>query len=66
MAPRKSANQLNRCDIIPSKAAIWYSQEYNLHLSGIAAGVLVDEGKLSFKTLEPNRKLFFTNKPDHF
>ncbi|EAL19895.1 hypothetical protein CNBG0380 [Cryptococcus deneoformans B-3501A] len=44
-----------RCDIIPSRAAIWYSPEYNLHLSGIAAGVLVDEGKLSFKTLEPNR-----------
>ncbi|KIR31610.1 UDP-glucose,sterol transferase [Cryptococcus deuterogattii MMRL2647] len=44
-----------RCDIIPSRAAIWYSPEYNLRLSGIAAGVLVDEGKLSFKALEPNR-----------
>nr|KIR49058.1 UDP-glucose,sterol transferase [Cryptococcus bacillisporus CA1280] len=43
-----------RCDIIPSRAAIWYSPEYNLHLSGIAAGVLVDEGKLSFNSLEPN------------
>ncbi|WVQ90328.1 hypothetical protein IAS59_004106 [Cryptococcus gattii] len=44
-----------RCDILPSRAAIWYSPEYNLRLSGIAAGVLVDEGKLSFKALEPNR-----------
>ncbi|ADV23276.1 UDP-glucose,sterol transferase [Cryptococcus gattii E566] len=43
-----------RCDILPSRAAIWYSPEYNLRLSGIAAGVLVDEGKLSFKALEPN------------
>lgn len=58
IASWRRAKPLSRCDIIPSRAAIWYSPEYNLHLSGIAAGVLVDEGKLSFQALEPNRTLF--------
>ncbi|WVQ83708.1 hypothetical protein IAT38_005852 [Cryptococcus sp. DSM 104549] len=44
-----------RCDIIPSLVALWYLPEHNLHLSAVAAGILVDEGKITFKQLELNR-----------
>ncbi|KAK8853460.1 hypothetical protein IAR55_004167 [Kwoniella newhampshirensis] len=44
-----------RCDVIPSRAALWYDAERSLRLSGVAAAVLAREGKLSFQQLELNR-----------
>ncbi|ODO05507.1 hypothetical protein I350_04558 [Cryptococcus amylolentus CBS 6273] len=44
-----------RCDIIPARVAVWHHPALDLHLSAVAAGVLVEAGKISFKDLSPNR-----------
>ncbi|WVQ94954.1 hypothetical protein IAU59_002044 [Kwoniella sp. CBS 9459] len=44
-----------RCDIDPSRVAIWWSDDLCLKLSGAVAGVLAQEGKLNIKKLVPHR-----------
>ncbi|WVQ66754.1 uncharacterized protein L199_004945 [Kwoniella botswanensis] len=44
-----------RCDIAPQYNAIWYHPKYNVLLSSVVAGVLVEQGKLEFKELLLNR-----------
>ncbi|ODN95351.1 hypothetical protein L198_04747 [Cryptococcus wingfieldii CBS 7118] len=44
-----------RCDIVPARVAVWHHPALDLHLSAVAAGVLVEAGKISFKDLSPNR-----------
>ncbi|WVQ75649.1 hypothetical protein IAR50_005278 [Cryptococcus sp. DSM 104548] len=44
-----------RCDIVPARVAVWHHAGLEMHLSAVAAGVLVDAGKISFKDLSPNR-----------
>nr|XP_031860359.1 uncharacterized protein CI109_004247 [Kwoniella shandongensis]KAA5527431.1 hypothetical protein CI109_004247 [Kwoniella shandongensis] len=44
-----------RCDIVPSQVALWYHPEYSLRLSGVAAAVLSEAGKVDFQGLELNR-----------
>lgn len=51
-----------RCEVDPTKIAIWYSESLFLRLSGEAAGVLAQEGKLDLRNLKPLRKL---NSPGH-
>ncbi|KAF8191604.1 glycosyltransferase family 1 protein [Mycena galopus ATCC 62051] len=52
-----------RCDLDPSKLAVWWSTEYCLKLSGFAAQVLVDAKLLDFSTLDPHRtKEYDTHK----
>ncbi|OCF44519.1 hypothetical protein I317_01591 [Kwoniella heveanensis CBS 569] len=44
-----------RCDIDPSRVAIWWSDELCLKLSGAVAGLLAQEGKVNYKQLVPHR-----------
>ncbi|WVF67356.1 hypothetical protein IAT40_002111 [Kwoniella sp. CBS 6097] len=44
-----------RCDIDPSRVAIWWSDELCLKLSGAVAGLLAQQGKLNLKKLMPHR-----------
>lgn len=47
---------MGRCDIDPTKVAVWYSEELFLRLSGEAAGVLAAEAKLDLRKLKPLRE----------
>ncbi|KAF7359127.1 Sterol 3-beta-glucosyltransferase UGT80A2 [Mycena sanguinolenta] len=44
-----------RCDLDPSRLAVWWSTEYCLKLSGFAAQVLGDAKVLDFSSLDPHR-----------
>ncbi|KAJ7765789.1 glycosyltransferase family 1 protein, partial [Mycena metata] len=44
-----------RCDLDPSRLAVWWSTEYCLKLSGFAAQVLVDAKLLEMSKLDPHR-----------
>ncbi|KAJ6546815.1 glycosyltransferase family 1 protein [Mycena capillaripes] len=44
-----------RCDLDPSRLAVWWSTEYCLKLSGFAAQVLVDAKLLNISSLDPHR-----------
>ncbi|WVQ83693.1 hypothetical protein IAT38_005837 [Cryptococcus sp. DSM 104549] len=44
-----------RCDVDPSRVALWRSDQLCLRLSGAVAAVMVEQGKLDWKTLEPHR-----------
>ncbi|WVR09693.1 hypothetical protein IAU60_006768 [Kwoniella sp. DSM 27419] len=44
-----------RCDADPKRLALWWSDEMCLRLSGVAAALLVQQGKLEWKNLEPHR-----------
>ncbi|QRV72093.1 glycosyltransferase family 1 protein [Ceratobasidium sp. AG-Ba] len=44
-----------RCDIDPSRVAVWYSPHLKLRLSAFAAQVLVEQGKLDLNRLELHR-----------
>ncbi|WWC95109.1 hypothetical protein V866_001961 [Kwoniella sp. B9012] len=44
-----------RCDVAPRYAAAWYHPKYNVLLSSVVAGVLVEQGKLEFNELLLNR-----------
>ncbi|WVR09698.1 hypothetical protein IAU60_006774 [Kwoniella sp. DSM 27419] len=44
-----------RCDVDPSRAAIWWSEKLHLKLSGAAAGLLEREGRLKLSDLTPHR-----------
>ncbi|KAL0059449.1 hypothetical protein AAF712_013793 [Marasmius tenuissimus] len=43
------------CDLDPTRLAVWWSTEYCLKLSGFAAQVLADAGKLDMSTLDLHR-----------
>jgi hypothetical protein len=45
-----------RCDVDPSRAAVWYHEKSGMRLSSRAAGVLVAEGKLTFDKLRLHRE----------
>jgi hypothetical protein len=45
-----------RCDIFPSRVAIWWSDKYALRLSALAAEVLIQGGKIKKDSLETWRK----------
>ncbi|WVQ94968.1 hypothetical protein IAU59_002059 [Kwoniella sp. CBS 9459] len=44
-----------RCDIDPSQAAHWWSDDLCMKMSGTVAAVLAEKGKLDWKSLEPHR-----------
>jgi sterol 3beta-glucosyltransferase len=44
------------CDLTPSRVAAWWSEDLCLKISGAAAAVLAEEGKLDLKKLEPHRE----------
>ncbi|KDQ59788.1 glycosyltransferase family 1 protein [Jaapia argillacea MUCL 33604] len=44
-----------RCDLIPSKVAVWWCTKYCLRLSALAAQVLIDAGHLSSSDLDLHR-----------
>ncbi|KAJ7932676.1 glycosyltransferase family 1 protein [Mycena leptocephala] len=44
-----------RCDLDPSRLAVWWSTEYCLKLSGFAAQVLMDAKLLDISSLDPHR-----------
>ncbi|KAJ6500720.1 UDP-Glycosyltransferase/glycogen phosphorylase [Mycena sanguinolenta] len=44
-----------RCDLEPSRLAVWWSTEYCLKLSGFAAQVLAEAKLLDFSSLDPHR-----------
>ncbi|KAG7086366.1 hypothetical protein E1B28_002326 [Marasmius oreades] len=51
-----------RCDLDSSRLAVWWSTEYCLKLSGFAAQVLSDAGKLNMKTLDLHRPKEYETK----
>lgn len=44
-----------RCDIDPTRVALWWSEDLCLKLSGAAAALLVASKKIDMKKLEPHR-----------
>ncbi|WWC93206.1 hypothetical protein V866_000039 [Kwoniella sp. B9012] len=46
-----------RCDVDPTRVAIWWSDQYCLKLSGASAGLLAKEDKLDLKKLAPHPEL---------
>ncbi|KAF8894838.1 glycosyltransferase family 1 protein [Infundibulicybe gibba] len=44
-----------RCDLDPSRLAVWWSTEYCMKLSGFAAQVLADARQLDLDSLDPHR-----------
>ncbi|WVF67372.1 hypothetical protein IAT40_002127 [Kwoniella sp. CBS 6097] len=44
-----------RCDVDPSRVAYWWSDNLCMKISGAAAAVLAETGKLDWKSLEPHR-----------
>ncbi|KAJ7577401.1 hypothetical protein C8J56DRAFT_366855 [Mycena floridula] len=44
-----------RCDIDPSRVAVWWSTEHCLKLSAFVAQALADAGELDMRSLEPHR-----------
>ncbi|KAG8976659.1 hypothetical protein FRB90_009096 [Tulasnella sp. 427] len=52
-----------RCDLDPTRVAVWWSDEYCLRLSAFAAQILVEAKKIKFESLMPHRsKEFDTRK----
>ena len=47
---------MSRCDLDPSRVAVWWSQEYLLKLSAFAASVLSDAKVLSLDKLAAHRR----------
>jgi len=45
-----------RCQVDPSRVALWWSNEYHLRLSGAAAALLHQSGKLDFDQLKLHRE----------
>lgn len=45
-----------RCDLYPSLVATWWSKEFALRLSDLAAQTLINEGKIEAKSLRPHRQ----------
>ncbi|KAK8853459.1 hypothetical protein IAR55_004166 [Kwoniella newhampshirensis] len=44
-----------RCDVDPTKIALWWSDELCMRISGAVAAVMVEQKKLEWKSLEPHR-----------
>ncbi|KAG7094782.1 hypothetical protein E1B28_005597 [Marasmius oreades] len=51
-----------RCDLDPSRAAVWWFPKYSLKLSGFAAQVLADAGELEMQTLKLHRPKEYSTK----
>ncbi|KAL0069223.1 hypothetical protein AAF712_003586 [Marasmius tenuissimus] len=49
-----------RCDLDPTRLAVWWSTEHCLRLSGFAAQTLADAGKLDMATLDLHRSKEYT------
>lgn len=49
-----------RCDLEPSRVALWRNKDLALRLSGLAACTLVDAGRMSWDDLRPHREHFVT------
>ena len=45
-----------RCDLEPSRVALWSSKEHALRLSGLAACTLIEAGLISWDDLRPHRE----------
>jgi hypothetical protein len=45
-----------RCDLEPSRVALWSSKEHALRLSGLAACTLIEAGLVSWDDLRPHRQ----------
>ncbi|WVW85218.1 hypothetical protein I302_107256 [Kwoniella bestiolae CBS 10118] len=54
-----------RCDVDPSRVAIWWSDQYCLKLSGAVAGLLAKEEKLDLKKLIPHRPREYETSRHH-
>ncbi|WVN90029.1 uncharacterized protein L203_105261 [Cryptococcus depauperatus CBS 7841] len=44
-----------RCEVDPNRVALWWSDDLCLRLSGLAAAMIVESGKINWKDLEPHR-----------
>ncbi|WVQ68634.1 uncharacterized protein L199_006843 [Kwoniella botswanensis] len=54
-----------RCDVDPTRVAIWWSDQYCLKLSGASAGLLAKEDKLDLKKLAPHRSREYETSRHH-
>ena len=48
-----------RCDLEPSRVAVWRNKDLALRLSGLAAYTLVDAGLMSWDDVRPNSEWWF-------
>lgn len=53
--PSSESENTHRCDLDPSRVAVWYWDDQFLRLSAFAAQTLADAGKLDFSKLTVHR-----------